>query len=90
MDHKLNLDGKIDNDLTEIVQAKWEKVMNETGAHKLALNLEVFAVLRVYFQLAYQEGQTDMLDTMRDVYHNNPDHFEYMFEEDEVLRETLN
>lgn len=90
MDHKLNLDGKIDNDLTEIVQAKWEKVMNETGAHKLSIPIEMFSLLRVYFQLAYQEGQTDMLDTMRDVYHNNPDHFEYMFEEDEVLRETLN
>jgi hypothetical protein len=90
MDHKLNLDGKIDNDLTEIVQAKWEKVMNETGAHQLAIPIEMFSLLRVYFQLAYQEGQTDMLDTMRDVYHNNPDHFEYMFEEDEVLRETLN
>ena len=90
MDQKLNLDGKIDNDLTEIVQVKWEKVMNETEAHKLAIPIEMFSLLRVYFQLAYQEGQTDMLDTMRDVYHNNPDHFEYMFEEDEVLRETLN
>lgn len=84
MSNGLNLGDKIDNNLTEIVQAKWEKIMNETNGNKLALPIEVFSVLRIYFQLAYQEGQTDMLEAMKEVYENNPDLFEHMFDDEFV------
>lgn len=58
--------------------------MNETGGSKLAMPLEFFSVLRVYFQLAYQEGQADMIESLKDVYHNDPDHFEHIFDDDFV------
>lgn len=84
MSNGLNLEDKIDSNLTEIVQAKWEKLMTETGAAKLAIPIEYFAVMRIYFQLAYQEGQADMLEAMKEVYENNPDLFEHMFDDDFV------
>lgn len=83
MGFKLNVEDKINNDLTDIVQAKWEKVMNETGASKLSMPIEYFAVMRIYFQLAYQEGQADMLESMKEVYENDPDLFEEMFDDED-------
>jgi hypothetical protein len=87
---KLNVEDKINNDLTDIVQAKWEKVMNETGGSKLSMPIEMFSILRVYFQLAYQEGYADMLGQMKEVYENDPDLFEHMFEDEmEGLTEAV-
>jgi len=74
--------SKVNKDLEAIVQAKWEKVMTETESSKLALPVELFKIMRVYFQLAYQEGYADVFQEMKEVYHNDPDLFEAMFDDD--------
>lgn len=84
MNNKLKLEDKINHGLNEIVQAKWEQVMNETGVSKLDMPKEYFAVIRVLFQLGYQEGQTDTMDQMKDIYENDIDLFEEMFADEEV------
>lgn len=84
MNKKLKLEDKINHSLNDIVQAKWETTMNESGISKIAVSEEIFALLRVTFQLGYQEGQTDTMDQMKDIYENDIDLFEEMFADEEV------
>lgn len=78
-----NLEAKIEQELTELVQAKWETLVKETGTDKLAVPEEYLALVRIFYQLGYQEGQADMFTQVKEIYENDTDHFIEMFGDNE-------
>lgn len=77
-----NMDSKIDKDLTALVQDKWERFVKESDIDNLRLPIEAFKVMRVVFQLAYQEGQADTFTQLKQVFEEDIDLFEEIFEDD--------
>ena len=79
-----NLEEKINHHVTEVVQGKWEKDMEDTGISKLAIPEEYVAIMRVCYQLGYQGGQTDTFNEIKDIFNNDIDAFQEMFDDDEL------
>lgn len=76
----MKVSGKLDEDLNAIVQAKWEQTIKETDAANLPIPIEMFSIIRVFFQLAYQEGQADTIAQLKQIYENDVDLFQEIFE----------
>lgn len=82
MDSKF--DSKVVNELNRMAQARWKEIMDETESARLSLTEEQFKIMRVYWQLSYESAVADTMTQMKEIYHNDVDLFQTIFEEEEV------
>ncbi|WP_144509902.1 hypothetical protein [Bacillus sp. FJAT-22090] len=80
---ELKIARKIEEHLTLLTQEKWNELMIELGASKLLITKEQLMFSRHMYQIAYQEGCKDTHEQMKDIYFNDPDEFQEMFEKDD-------
>lgn len=86
MDNLKNyIENKINETMNKLIQQRWEEMVKATDLDNLRLNKEMFSLMRVVFQLGYQQGQTDDFIQMQEIYDNDPDLFQAMFEKDDEL-----
>lgn len=76
-----NLEDMIDDHLTPFVEDKWDEVVKDTGICHMTIPKEHVALMRILFQLGYQEGHTDLFKQFQDVYYNDVDGFIDIFED---------
>ena len=79
----LNIEGRIEPQLTALVQAKWEEFIKGTGIDLQAATIEQLILMRDMFQIAYQDGQNDMYQQIKEIYFNDVDDIVEMFEKDD-------
>lgn len=75
-----NLEDRIEHHLTPLIQEKFELLVKETGTNKLIIPKEYMALVRIFYQIGYQEGQKDTFNQIKDIYNNDVDCFIDMFE----------
>ena len=80
----MKLEEKIEHHLTPLIQAKYDRLIEETGTSKLEIPKEFFEMLRMLFQLGYQEGHNDMFEQVKKIYDDDPDYFVDMFEKEDI------
>lgn len=80
----MGFEGKIEKEINELAQARWKEIVEDTGAANLTMPIEYFAIMRQYFQLAYQQGYNDLLTQMQEIYDNDADLFITIFENDNL------
>lgn len=80
----MELDTKLEKDLAELAQARWKEIVEETGIVNLGLEMDMYSIIRQYFQLAYNQGYSDLLVQMQDIYDNDTDLFVTMFEKENL------
>lgn len=71
-----------EEDLTGMGQFSWDRIVKQTELEKLGLPAETIAILRVYYSLAFNEGQAFLLDVLKDMYKNDADLLENLLESD--------
>lgn len=76
-----NLGELIEDSLTPLVEEKWELALKDTNMGSMLIPQEYIALMRILFQIGYQEGHTDLFKQMQDVYNNDVDGFIELFEE---------
>ena len=75
-----NIEGRIEPQLTALVQAKWEELIKDTGIDMQGATIEQLILMRDMFQIAYQYGISDHHQQIKEIFHNDIDKFEEMFE----------
>lgn len=76
-----NLDELIEDQLTPMIQDKWEELIKGTNISSMDIPVEHVALMRILYQLGYQAGNTDTFTQLKDVYNNDVDGFIEIFEE---------
>lgn len=76
------VDEKINQELNKVAQERWKQIVEGTDLANLPLTMDQFSILRVYFQLGYNQGQADLHGQYQEVFHEDVDLFEKLFEED--------
>lgn len=76
---RASISGKLDKAALD----KWNEIFKETGLEKMSIPREMLAVVKVYFMLAFEEGQAYMINNMREIYNHDPCLFEDFFEENQ-------
>lgn len=77
-----NLEEMIEDHLTPLVQARWDLAIKGTGICNMSIPEEYIALMRILFQIGYQEGNSDLFKQLQDVYNNDVDGFIEIFEEE--------
>lgn len=77
-----NLEELIEDHLTPLVEEKWELAVKQTNMGSMLIPQEYIALMRILFQIGYQEGHTDTFKQLQDVYNNDVDGFIEIFEDE--------
>lgn len=69
--------------LWKMGQERFKEIAEETGLANLLITPDVVSMLKVWFQLGYQEGRMDMFYEIKEIYDNDVDQFIAVFDEHE-------
>lgn len=67
-------------ELSRMGQASWNRIAEETNLEDLGLSAETISMFRVYYNLGFSRGQESLIDTLKDMYHDDIESFEKIFE----------
>jgi len=76
---------KIEQIMDKMVEEKWESIAKETLLEETGFPKELLSILKLYFKLGYAEGQADLFVDLQELFWNDPDSFETLFDEDDSI-----
>lgn len=81
------LEDKIESDYAALAEGRFHELLKDVDLTHLEIPAPFLAIMKMakqMYQIGYQDGNKDFFAQMKEIYDNDPDLFQQMFE-DEIL-----